>query len=239
MGKENSYFVKRLQSVVFCVLFACLLCMGPACAPTVIDYKGHKVFNPDYLFYLESSWRDTWQEPDQVMKTLHISPRDVVADIGAGGGYFTERFSKTVGPFGLVYATDVQDVMLENLKKRARAEGLHNVKVVRGAFDDPMLPENSCDLVFFSSVYKEIDNRVEYMRKVRRVLKSGGRVAIIEYRPEATVVGPPLEMRLSSEQVKGELTASGFTLGKEYDFLPREYFLIFVNEAGVKGNVRK
>ena len=220
--------MKNLQSVVFCVLLACLFCTGPACAPTVIDYKGHMVFNPDYLWYLESPSRDTWQKPDQVIKTLHISPRDVVADIGAGGGYFTERFSKTVGPFGLVYATDVQDVMLEDLKKRANARGLHNVKVVRGAFDNPMLPENSCDLVFFSSVYKEIDNRVDYMRKVRRVLKPGGRVAIIEYRPGATVVGPPPEMRLSSEQVKGELAASGFTLGKEYDFLPREYFLIFV-----------
>ena len=220
--------MKRLQPVVFCVFFACLFGMGPACAPTVIDYKGHKVFNPDYLFYLESSWRDAWQEPDKVMKALQLSPMDVVADIGAGGGYFTERFSKTVGPFGLVYATDVQDVMLENLKKRASVNGLHNVKVVRGAFDDPMLPENSCDLVFFSSVYKEIDNRVDYMRKVRRVLKPGGRVAIIEYRPEATVVGPPLKMRLSSEQVKGELAASGFTLGEEYDFLPREYFLIFL-----------
>ena len=226
--------MKNLQSVVFCVLLACLFCTGPACAPTVIDYKGHMVFNPDYLWYLESPSRDTWQKPDQVIKTLHISPRDVVADIGAGGGYFTERFSKTVGPFGLVYATDVQDVMLEDLKKRANARGLHNVKVVRGAFDNPMLPENSCDLVFFSSVDKEIDNRVDYMRKVRRVLKPGGRVAIIEYRPGATVVGPPPEMRLSSEQVKGELAASGFTLGKEYDFLPREYFLIFVKGLGKK-----
>lgn len=219
---------------MFCVLLACLLCMGPACAPTVIDYKGHKVFNPDYLWYLESSRRDAWQKPDQVIKTLHISPRDVVADIGAGGGYFTERFSKTVGPFGLVYATDIQDVMLGNLKKRASVNGLHNVKVVRGAFDDPMLPENSCDLVFFSSVYKEIDNRVDYMRKVRRVLKPGGRVAIIEYRPGAEAVGPPLEMRLSSEQVKGELAASGFTLREAYDFLPREYFLIFVKGLGNK-----
>ncbi len=219
--------MKNLQSFVFCVLLAGLFCTGPACAPTVIDYKGHMVFNPDYLWYLESPSRDTWQKPDQVIKTLHLSPRDVVADIGAGGGYFTERFSKTVGPFGLVYATDVQDVMLEDLKKRANARGLHNVEVVRGAFDNPMLPENSCDLVFFSSVYKEIENRVDYMRKVRRVLKPGGRVAIIEYRPGATVVGPPPEMRLSSERVKGELAASGFTLGKEHDFLPREYFLIF------------
>ena len=85
-------------------------------------------------------------------------------------------------------------------------------------------------------MYKEIDNRVDYMRKVRRVLKPGGRVAIIEYRPGATVVGPPPEMRLSSEQVKGELTASGFTLGKEYDFLPREYFLIFVKDGNEFGH---
>lgn len=220
--------MKKLQSVVFRVFFVCLLSIGSACAPTVIDYKGHKVFNPDYLFYLEASWRDTWQEPDEVMKTLDISERDVIADIGAGGGYFTERFSKKVGPFGLVYATDVQDVMLESLEKRARTKGLYNVEVVRGEFDAPMLPEKSCDLVFFSSVYKEIDNRINYMKKVRKILRPGGRVAIIEYRPEATEVGPPIEMRLSSEQVKQELASSGFTLKNEYDFLPREYFLVFV-----------
>ena len=197
--------MKNLQSVVFCVLLACLFCTGPACAPTVIDYKGHMVFNPDYLWYLESPSRDTWQKPDQVIKTLHISPRDVVADIGAGGGYFTERFSKTVGPFGLVYATDVQDVMLEDLKKRANARGLHNVKVVRGAFDNPMLPENSCDLVFFSSVYKEIDNRVDYMRKVRRVLKPGGRVAIIEYDPGPRWWALPLKCAFHQNRSRGSL----------------------------------
>ncbi len=90
-----------------------------------------------------------------------------------------------------------------------------------------MLPEASCDLAFFSNVYKEIDGRIEYMKKIKTALKPGGRVAIIEYLPGLVRIGPPQAMRLQPEQVIQELSAAGFTLVKSYDFLPREYFLIF------------
>ncbi len=206
--------------------------VGPACMSTMVDYKGHRVFNPHYLFYLETRWRDTWQKPDKVLDALDISKTDVIADIGAGGGYFTERFSIYLGASGRVYATDVQDAMLKRLNKRVKERGLHNVEVVRGKFDDPMLPQASCDLVFFSSVYKEIDNRISYMKKIRKILKPGGRVAIIEYRPDTRTLGPPMDIRLSPEQVIDELAAAGFTLIKRYDFLPREYFLIFGARGG-------
>ena len=111
--------------------------------------------------------------------------------------------------------------------RSASSLGLPNVEVIRGEFDDPMLPEASCDLVFFSSVYKEIDGRIDYMKKIKTALKPGGRVAIIEFLPGLMTPGPPMEMRLQPEQVIQELSAAGFTLVKSYDFLPREYFLIF------------
>lgn len=205
----------------------CLLMAVAGCAPTMIDVEGHKVFNPDYLFYLESGFRDRWQKPEEVIDALALSKYDVIADIGAGGGYFTEKFSKYLGSTGRVYATDVQDIMIQKLQQRVESKNLSNVKVVRGAFDDPALPANSVDMVFFSSVYKEISERIVYMQKVRKVLKPNGRVAIIEFRPGKVAPGPPSDIRLSSKQIIQELRAAGFKLIQDHDFLPREYFLIF------------
>jgi len=192
------------------------------------DYRGHKLFNPLYLFYLESPKRDQWQMPEQVLDALRVSEGQVVADIGAGGGYFTEKFSRRVGANGHVYATDVQPVMIRKLKQRVERRALANVTVVRGEFDDPRLPDGSCNLVFFSSVYKEISNRVAYMKRVRQTLKENGRVAILEYRLDTKAPGPPRKYRLPERQVVTEFQAAGFRLVEHFDFLkPREYFLVF------------
>jgi ubiquinone/menaquinone biosynthesis C-methylase UbiE len=198
-----------------------------SCGPTMTDYHGHNVFNPVYLFYLESPKRDQWQMPEQVLDALRVSPGQVVADIGAGGGYLTEKFSRRVGTNGHVYATDVQPVMIRKLTQRVGQRALTNVTVIRGEFDDPRLPDGSCDLAFFSSVYKEISNRAVYLERLRRALKANGRVAILEYRPDADAPGPPKKYRLPEEQVVTELQAAGFRLVERFTFLPREYFLVF------------
>lgn len=207
-------------------LLACVACPQPT-----IDYDGHEVFNPAYLPYLESGRRDTWQKPDEVIAALALAPGAVVADIGAGGGYFTERLARAVGPEGHVYATDVQDAMIDALEERARQRGLSNVTVVRADFDDPGLPRACCDLVFFSSVYKEIDARVTYMEKVAVLLRPAGRVAILEFRPGVRGAGPPQQMRLSRAQVVEELEAAGFHRIESHDFLPREHFTIFAQRS--------
>lgn len=204
-----------------------LSCALWGCALTMVEAEGHRVFNPRFLWALESHRRDRWQQPERVLAALPLPDAAVVADIGAGGGYFTERFARRVGPAGRVYATDVQAPMLARLRERAAEPGWSNVEVIAAAFDDPTLPEACCDLVFFSSVYKEIDGRVDYMRKVRRALREGGRVAIIEFRPWTFGPGPPLSARLSADQVTSELAEAGFALVASHDFLPREYFLVF------------
>ncbi len=210
------------MGLTICLVWGCI-----SCEPTTIDDQGHRIFNPNYLFYLESERRDEWQEPAEVLKALEIAKTAVVADIGAGGGYFTEKFSKYLSPLGHVYATDVQDVMIETLKERVAKRRLNNVEVIRADFDDPKLPEASCDLIFLSSVYNEINGRSDYMKKIKTALKPGGRVAIIEFLPDLMDLGPPMNMRLQPEQVIQELSAANFRLIKSYDFLPREYFLIF------------
>lgn len=211
-------------SRVFAVLTVLL---ATSCVPTLKEYQGHRVFNPVYLFYLESSGRDQWQMPEEVLDALQLSEGAGVADIGAGGGYFTERLARRVGPAGHVYAVDVQPVMIRKLQQRVQKQRLTNVTVIHGRFEDPLLPPQSCDLAFFSSVYKEIDDRVNYLKRVRASLKEGGRVAILEYRVEARAPGPPRKSRLPEPQVIGELRAAGFRLEAQFDFLPREYFLVF------------
>lgn len=208
------------------ILLLLLSCTG--CPPRSIhEVDGYRVFNPRYLFYLESEKRAEWQKPDEVLAALDLSPANGIADIGAGGGYFSARFARQLGEGGRVYAVDVQDAMIERLRERVIAESLDNVQVIKAAFDDPNLPENSCDLVFLSSVYKEIVDRPAYMRKVRPALRPGGRIAILEYRVDERAPGPPRAMRLSPEQITMEMESAGFHLVEEYDFLPRENFLVF------------
>jgi len=207
------------------LFFLSVLAFGLACGPLMIERDGHRVFNPAYLTALEYR-RDAWQMPDEVLAALALPPDAVVADVGAGGGFFSEYFSRHLDR-GHVYATDVQDEMIERLEKRVRHEHLDNVSVVRGSFDDPGLPEGCCDLVFFSSVYKEIDGRPSYLRRVSRLLRPGGRVAILEFRPDAKGTGPPIADRLSTTAIEAELESAGFALIEQYDFLPRQSFQIF------------
>ncbi len=207
-----------------------LIALLVGCPPSLVERDGHRVFNPFYLFYLDTDSRDAWQRPEQVLDALALSPDAIVADIGAGSGYFTERIARRLGPNGLVYATDVQAEMLDRLRERVAERDLANVVVVEARFDDPSLAEACCDLVFFSSVYKEIDARVAYMQKVRRVLRPGGRIAILEFHPEAKGPGTPLADRLPPERVVAELAAAGFEVREQHDFLPRQYFLVFGDE---------
>jgi len=200
---------------------------GTSCAPRMIEMEGHRVFNPEYIWYLESENRDRWQKPDKVIEALQISEGTVIADIGAGGGYFTERFSNQVGKRGHVYAVDVQDVMIGLLKERVKNRKLENVTVIKGKFGTPMLPCHAIDIAFFSSVYKEIDDRIRYMKEVRRCLKPGGQVAIIEFYKDRGLVGPELADRLSESEVIDEMRSAGFILIRQFDFLPKEYFLLF------------
>jgi ubiquinone/menaquinone biosynthesis C-methylase UbiE len=216
---------RRRRTRLTAALAVALLLAG--CPPILVDRDGHRVFNPFYAFYLDADERDEWQQPERVLDALALEPGMTVADVGAGTGYFSERLARRVGPGGLVYATDVQAEMVDRLRERVREHALANVRVVAARYDDPSLPAACCDLVLFSSVYKEIDERVGYMEKVRRLLRPGGRVAILEYRPGAEGPGTPEADRLPPERVIAELAAAGLELRAEHDFLAQQYFLVF------------
>ena len=168
--------------------------------------------------------RDAWQKPHEVIHALKLAPDAVVADVGAGTGYFSARLA-TMLPKGKVYAVDVEPDMVKHLAERARREGRKNLQAVQGAFDDPKLPEK-VDLILFVDVHHHIDAREKYFRKLRDSLKPGGRVAIIDFRPDAPM-GPPKHSRIAADKVKGELKAAGYSLAEEHAFLPNQYFLVF------------
>lgn len=168
--------------------------------------------------------RDEWQKPHQVIQALKLAPDAIVADVGAGTGYFSARLA-TMLPKGKVYAVDVEPDMVKHLAERAKREGRKNMQAVQGAPADAKLPEKA-DLILFVDVHHHIDQREQYFRKLRASLKPGGRVAIIDFRPDSPE-GPPRHTRVPPAKVKAELKAAGYALAEEHSFLPNQYFLVF------------
>jgi len=168
--------------------------------------------------------RDAWQKPHEVIEALNLKPDAVVADIGAGTGYFAVRFARMV-PKGKVYAADTEPDMVKHLAARAKDEGLGNLVALRVSSDNPQLPERA-DLVILVDVYHHIDAREAYFRKLKDLLRPGGRLAIIDFTLDAPQ-GPPRRTRVAPERVKEELSRAGYTLVEEHGFLPYQYFLVF------------
>jgi SAM-dependent methyltransferase len=129
---------------------------------------------PEELQYLEEPDRGEWQMPERVIETLGLRKSDVVADVGAGTGYFSRRFARQVAH---VYAEDVDPEALSFLRREALAK----VTVVPGKPENPMLPPNSCNLVFICDVLHMVQNRPAFLRSVIPALKPGGKVAVIEF----------------------------------------------------------
>ena len=176
---------------------------------------------------MERAQRDEWQKPDEVVKALDLKPGDVVADVGAGSGYFTRRLAKVVAPGGRVYAVDVAADILGYLKERADREGLRNIVTIVSQPDDPMLPAKSVDLAFFCDTTHHIDHRVAFYRKLAPAVKPHGRMAIIDYPPDSPHAPHQPEQLVPRSQVISEAEQAGFKFVMDFQFLPYHYFLIF------------
>ena len=177
----------------------------------------------------EEPERDAWQLPDRVVRALPFPSKSaVVADIGAGSGYFTRRLAAEV-PDGRVYAVDVDGEFEDYLLEHREAWGTPNIQPHLAIYDDPMLPTGELDLVFAANTYAFIRDRVGYFTKVRTALSAGGRLALIDFRPDASPPGniaPAPEYRIPRETAIDELQKAGFTLEREETFLPHQWFLI-------------
>ncbi|HEX2711459.1 MAG TPA: class I SAM-dependent methyltransferase, partial [Candidatus Acidoferrales bacterium] len=151
----------------------------------------------------------------------------VVADIGAGTGYFTRRFARAVAPNGKVYAVDIAADILGYLREQAEKQNIHNIEIVVSRKDDPMLPDSSVDLAFFCDTTHHIANRVNFYRKLSRALKEHGQMAIVDYPPDTPRAPHAPEQLVPRSQVISEAEEAGFRPIKDFPLLPKQYFLVF------------
>ena len=172
---------------------------------------------------LDDPARDAWQKPDAVIRALAPAPDAVIADIGAGTGYFSVRLARAV-PQGRVIGVDIEPDMVRYLAQRAQREGLANLSARLGVADDPRLPVK-VDLVLVVDTYHHIASREDYFRRLRSSLEPGARLAIIDFRRDSPY-GPPEGMRVPRAQAERELARAGFALVATHDFLPYQYFIV-------------
>lgn len=176
--------------------------------------------------WLERPEREDEEAPAKAIDALGLKPGMVVADIGAGSGYYASRMAKRVGPAGKVYATDIQPGMIAILERRIASEGLTNVTTVLGAMDDPRLPAQSIDLAIMVDVYHELQEPQVFLQRLKAAFKPGGRLVLLEFRKEDPKV-PILEVhKMSVAEVKQELEAEGYVLDRVIDVLPWQHIIV-------------
>jgi predicted methyltransferase len=194
--------------------------------------KKNRLFPPTDLGLLEAPDRDEWQKPDLIMDALKIGEGDVVADLGAGGGWFTVRLARRVWPNGLVYAQDIQPTMLEVLEQKVQREGLNNVRTVLGTPTDPKLPLG-LDAVLIVDAYHEMDDParpdviVTLVGNVARSLKPQGLVGIVDFLPGGGGPGPAADERISPETVIRTAERAGLVLNAREAVPPFQFLLVF------------
>jgi predicted methyltransferase len=180
-----------------------------------------------YVASLDDPARDAYQKPDEVLKALALKPGEVVADIGAGSGYFTLRFARAVGERGRVYAVDVSPDMVRHLNRRLRDNGVYNVWTVLSDPGDPLLPDASVDRFVIVNTWHHVEDHAGYLALLKRMLRPGGQVVHIDFHKRDLPVGPPVGMKIARDDLVKQMETAGFRLAAEHAFLPYQYFLVF------------
>jgi predicted methyltransferase len=232
--------VKQAAALAVVALVACFArASAPAAGPLDLaaQERGRgRLFPPQDLGLLEGPDRDQWQKPDLIMDALGIADGSVVADLGAGSGYFTILLAQRVGPNGTVYAQDIQPQMLEAIARRVQRENLDNVRTVLGTETDPRLPP-MLDAVLIVGAYHEMNDPAQpdviltLLGNIMRSLKPQGRVGIVDFLAGAGGPGPAPDERANPDEVIATAKAAGLKLIGSQDVPPFTYLLVFGREA--------
>jgi putative heme-binding domain-containing protein len=180
------------------------------------------------LEFLGRPERDEEEPPDELLDALQIPTGSALADLGAGTGYFTWRLAQRAGPQGRVIAVDIQQKMLDLVAREVKQHDLYNVDLVLGSEHDPHLPEKSLDLVLIAYAYHEFSQPEEIMAAVRRSLKPGGRVVLLEYALESAYTSVPGLHKMRLEDIRSEIEPMGFALDRMLHLIPNQHCVIFV-----------
>jgi ubiquinone/menaquinone biosynthesis C-methylase UbiE len=220
--------VLRRAAVAVAVLYPVVRLWGQtAPPPTAAELQHAHRDTKAYIAMLEGPARDAYQKPDEVVRALALKPGETVADIGSGSGYFTLRLAKAVGDTGHVYGVDIDPDLVRYLNRRIRNAGLRNVQTVLSEPDDPLLPDRSIDRFLIVDTWHHIDNQERYLALMKKLLKPGGQIVMIDYQKRELPVGPPMSMKIARGDLVRQMVENGFRLEKEHTFLPYQYFLVF------------
>jgi SAM-dependent methyltransferase len=212
--------------ITICAITACLFFLPALPAqPAQQGAKPKRLFPPLSLGVLEGPDRVLWNKPDLIMDALNIADGSVVADLGAGGGWFTVRLARRVGPKGLVYAEDIQPEMIEAIKQKVQRENLTNVRTLLGTPKDSRLPYG-LDAVVIMGSYNEMEDPVALLKNAAASLKPQGRIAVVEYTAGAGGPGPDPDQRVSPETVIKGATAAGLLVISQDPVPPFMYMII-------------
>ena len=198
-------------------------------------YKGRQI--ADVMSYVHADWliretREQEEQPEAMIDALKIAKGATVADVGAGVGYTSLRLSRRVGAAGTVYATDLQPEMLRTLRDNAREAGITNVKPVLATTRDTKLPDAAIDLILMVDVYHECPDPETTLKGLRKALKPGGRLVLVEFRAEDPEVPIKPEHKMTLRQARREVEPQGFTFKESFEELPWQHVIIFEKPAG-------
>lgn len=196
-----------------------------------------KVMGHQAAGWLERPTRQEEERTDLLLEALDLKPGMVVADVGAGSGYFSWRMAQKVAPNGKIFANDIQPEMLELLMAQMKRRKVDQLVVpVLGTVQDPKLPDGSTDLILLVDVYHELDFPYEMAAAMVRALKPGGRLVLVEYRGEDPNVPIKKLHKMTTAQVRKELAVQSLTFDRAIETLPQQHILFFRKVADSGGN---
>ncbi len=225
------------RSLFLCLAVSVVLpVMGQEARPEPATYLGRRIAQT--MHFTGAEWLTRHErereEAGEVMRDeLKLKSGVNVCDLGCGNGYHTIPIAKAVGPEGKVFGVDIQPEMLDLLKVRALAAEANNIVYVPGSQTETKLPDASCDLILMVDVYHELAHPEPMLQSMKKALKPGGQIVLVEFRAEDLSVPIKPEHKMSKEQIIKEMTANGYTLTRSFDKLPWQHMMWFA--AGQAG----
>ncbi|MDB9513338.1 class I SAM-dependent methyltransferase [Kamptonema animale CS-326] len=243
--KKYQQLVKPLLIIIFAIICLIFLNAGQLIGEnTTTIYQYQKIHNPDGIgkvymgreiaqvmghqgaSWLERPSRGMEEKPGRLVKALELKPTDIIADIGAGTGYFSFRMASLV-PEGKVLATDIQPEMIDIIEDLKKERNITNIETILTTVADPKLPEESVDLALMVDAYHEFEYPREMMLGIVKGLKLGGRAVLVEYRGENPLVMIKGLHKMTQRQVEKEMAAVGLVWKETKDLLPQQHLMVF------------
>ncbi len=205
--------------------------LSPVIPPAVTEYMGRQVA-PAMSYHGGASWllrklREEEEKPSLLIPQLRLKPGQTICDLGCGNGYHALLMAPLVVPGGKIIGVDIQQEMLDDLKKRAALSKVTNVETILGDVHDPKLPPDSCDVILLVDVYHEFSHPEPMLAAMRAALKPEGVVALVEFRAEDPDIPIRPEHKMSKTQIRKEWEANGFVLDREFDGLPWQHLMFW------------